>query len=207
MTYIHRDTAQFSGWISSCRLYSARWVPNQLGIEVLLCWTQWTEYQQSLCMCHQNPFRGRPETFPLPKKSNTIKCFAYLRLKYEGCIYCRVIWWWKKTLRSSQDLNLGLLHECWSDVLTNWATGALALEQRIRWYTSIDTAQFSGWCSLYSARWAPKQLSTEVLHFETSWATMWHHETFWDIMSHHNTPWDILRHHKTRDILSHHEPP
>ena len=74
------DIAQFSGWISMCRLYSARWVPmpKQLGTEVLLCWTQWTGYLQSLCMCRQNPITGRPETFPLLEKSHTIKCFAYL---------------------------------------------------------------------------------------------------------------------------------
>ena len=30
--------------------------------------------------------------------------------EHDGCIYCRVIRWWKKTLRSSQDFNLGLLN-------------------------------------------------------------------------------------------------
>ena len=39
--------------------------------------------------------------------------------------------------------------ECRSDALTNWATGALALQSRIDGiYISIDTAQFAGWISL-----------------------------------------------------------
>ena len=61
-------------------------------------------------------------------------------------------WWWNH-IEIPAGFKLGS-SECWSDALTNWATGALALE--------LDTAQFqdgSLWCRLYSAWWMLKQLT------------------------------------------------
>ena len=62
---------------------------NSLSTKVLLAaiLASWVSAAATFaCMCRQNPVRGQLETFPLPEKTNTIKCFAYLRLKYEGCI-------------------------------------------------------------------------------------------------------------------------
>ena len=91
MVYIHRHSS-----ILRLDLFAlgftldGEYRSNSLSTEVLLAAipVNWASAATFACMCHQNPVRGQPETFPLPEKSHTIKCFAYLRLKYEGCIYC-----------------------------------------------------------------------------------------------------------------------
>ena len=75
------------------------------------------------------------------------------------CFICRVIWWWKITLRSSQDWNLGPLNSSQMLLPCNWATGALALEQRIDGHRHRSNLRLNlSICRPYSAL-----LSTEVL--------------------------------------------
>ena len=64
----------------------------------------------------------------------------------KGVFICRVAWWWKKTLRSSQDSNLGPLNSGQMLLpMSYWSSGIGAED---RWHLSIDTDRFSGWISL-----------------------------------------------------------
>ena len=83
----------------------------------------------------------------------TVHCKVYSKCRYLQVFLCTVQSvnyymraWRKKTLRSSQDLNLGPLNS--SQMLlpmSYWSSGIGAED---RWYLSIDTVRFSGWISL-----------------------------------------------------------
>ena len=81
------------------------------------------------------------------------------------CLQTRLVpGWWKKTLRSSQDSNLGPLNS--SQMLlpmSYWSSGIGAED---RWHLSIDTVRFSGWISLKLGELY--MISTEVLCAATS---------------------------------------
>ena len=76
-------------------------------------------------------------------------------------------WVWqkkKKTLRSSQDLNLGPLNSGQMLLpMSYWSSGIGAED---RWHLSIDTVQFSGWISLRLGELC--RISTEVVCAATS---------------------------------------
>ena len=83
----------------------------------------------------------------------TVHCKVYSKCRYLQVFLCTVQSvnyymraWRKKTLRSSQDLNLGPLNS--SQMLlpmSYWSSGIGAED---RWHLSIDTVRFSGWISL-----------------------------------------------------------
>ena len=63
----------------------------------------------------------------------------------KGVFIWKVAWWWKMTLRSSQDSNLGPLKSCQMLLpMSYWSFGIGAED---RWHLSTDTVQFSGWIS------------------------------------------------------------
>ena len=75
-----------------------------------------------------------------------------------------VIHWRKKTLRSSQDSNLGPLNSGQMLLpMSYWSSGIGAED---RWHLSIDTVRFSGWISLRLGELC--MISTEVLCAATS---------------------------------------
>ena len=103
---------------------------NDLGVEAYYCWvyTHWLIGHVHLyCLLAIIVFIHQP--------------FQPRTLHIERCFYLQ-----KKTLRSSQDSNLGPLNS--SQMLlpmSYWSSGIGAED---RWHLSIDTVRFSGWISL-----------------------------------------------------------
>ena len=84
--YIHRHSSilRLDLFSVGFTLHGECW-SNPHSAELLLCCNpSKLGISSHFCMCRQNPVSCWRETFPL------LPYFAYLRLKYEGCIYCRV---------------------------------------------------------------------------------------------------------------------
>ena len=108
------------------------------------CTRKWLRWWDSICACPPILISTYSQMFISMRDCEWI----------ERCSICRSR---KRNIEIQSGFEPGS-SECQSDALTNWATRALALEQRIEgtvWFSelklrhlSIDTVWFSGWISL-----------------------------------------------------------
>ena len=90
--------------------------------------------------------------------------FCTVGIRKSRLVTTKYVRWWKKTLSSSQDLNLGPLKSGQMLLpMSYWSSGIGAED---RWHLSIDTVRFSGWISLRLGELC--RITTEVLCAGTS---------------------------------------